>query len=342
MPDVRPGETKKSYINRCTRQLIKEEGRKPDQARAICETMWNDRNKKKGSTMNKIPYLMDSVINIPWAITKNKLHEIMYILQTKNIDTELFKNIKELQADFDNTPEKPGDNKKEEKPYNIIDEIAYIEIMGTLSKRMNIIAALSGGTSYEMIQKQINMAIEDKDVGGIFMHIDSPGGNVDGLFNTADLIFKERDIKPIMAYADGTMASAAYLLGSAASFVAISDRAAEIGSLGVIAVHMDESAKYEKEGIKPTIFSSGGYKKTGNPYEALSDDDKLHIQDKIDTMYTLLIDSVAVHRNISVVSILRDDLGNGDTFIGHDAVDIGLADEILTRQYAIERLKEMI
>jgi len=348
MPKIQPGETKKSYINRCTKQLIKDEGRKPDQARAICESMWNDRNKKKGSTMNKIPHLMDSVINIPWAITKDKLHEIMYILQTKNVDAELFENIKELQANFDNTPyamtqiQIAEDNKKKEKPYNIVDEIAYVEIMGTLSKRMNIIAALSGGTSYEMIQQQINMAIEDKDVSGIFMHIDSPGGNVDGLFNAADLILKARDIKPIMAYADGAMASAAYLLGSATSFVAVSDRAAGIGSLGVITVHMDESVKYEKEGIKPTVLSSGGYKKTGNPYEPLSNDDKQHIKDKLDTVYTLLIDSVAVHRNISAKNILSNGLGNGDIFIGQDAVDIGLADEILNKDQAIKRLREMI
>lgn len=362
MPEPRKGETKSDYINRCTKQLIEKENRKPDQARAICESMWKNRDKKKkgaNGQMNteSIPLIMDSVINIPWAITKDKLQEIMFVLQTKNIDTELFETLKNKQVNMDIWPDysldsstspmygptNPASKNEEKKPYSIIEGgVAVIPIIGTLSKRMNIIGALSGGTSYELIQQQIKMAMEDVLVKAVFMHMDTPGGNVDGLFNTADLIYNSRGNKPILAYADGTMASAGYLLGSAADYVVISDRAAHVGSIGVIAVHLDKSARYAKEGIKPTIFSSGGYKKTGNEYEAISNADRRYIQSQLDIMFSLLVDAIAINRNMASESMLANGLANGGTYIGQEAVDIGLADEILNKEQAIERLKEMI
>lgn len=50
MPESpKKGETKKSYISRCTKYLIEKENKKPDQARAQCESMWEQDKKKKKS-----------------------------------------------------------------------------------------------------------------------------------------------------------------------------------------------------------------------------------------------------------------------------------------------------
>lgn len=50
MPNPKPGEKEKDFINRCTAELIESEGRKPDQAAAICHGIW-DKHKKQESGM---------------------------------------------------------------------------------------------------------------------------------------------------------------------------------------------------------------------------------------------------------------------------------------------------
>jgi len=325
MPQPSKGETKKNYISRCVSQLIEKEGKEPDQARAQCESMWEQDKKKGESVTNKIPLIMDSVINTPWAILPSKLDEIMAVLQSKNdgILLEMAEQNKQSESQDVN--------------YRVEDGVAEITINGVLSKRMNIIQALSGGTSYQVIQNQINKAESDPNVKGIFYDVDSPGGNVDGMFNVADAIFNAK--KPSLFFANGLMASAAYIIGSGSDYMAASDRSVEIGNLGIVAIHFDKSKKYEQEGIKPTVFSAGKYKKVGNPYEKLTEKDEAYLQAKLDYMYSLAINTVAKHRNVSIDSLIN--LG-ADTFIGEQAIDVGLVDEILSRSQAISRLKEMI
>ena len=195
---------------------------------------------------NRIPLLMDSVINTPWSILPAKLDEIMSVLQSKNdgLILEMAEQSKQTEPQDSN--------------YTVKDGIAEIVINGTLSKRMGLIQSLSGGTSYSNIQGQIKKAEADPAVKGIFYNYDSPGGNVDGLFTTADAVFNAK--KPSLAFGNGLMASATYIMGSGADYVVASDRSTEVGSLGVIAIHFDKSKQYEKEGIKPTVFSAGKYK----------------------------------------------------------------------------------
>jgi len=325
MPNPQKNEKKSDFTSRCTKELIEKEGYKPDQARAICESKW-DKSKKKGSAdMNKIPYIMDSVTNIPWAILPAKLNEIMIVLQSKNSGIAI------------EMAEKNKQTEEQDENYYVKDGIAYISIEGTLSRRMGMMQALSGGTSYANIQNQIQKAESDPAVKGIFYEYHSPGGNVDGMFNAADVIFNAK--KPSLSFANGLMASAAYIMGSGANYVVASDRSAQIGSLGVIGVHFDESKKYEKEGIKPTVFSAGKYKASGNPYEPLSKKDADQLQSQLDYMYSLAVDTVSRNRNVSADKIIN--LG-ADVFIGKQAVSAGFADEILTKSQAIDCLKEMI
>lgn len=274
---------------------------------------------------NKIPLIIDSVINTPWAILQSKLDEIMVVLKSKNDGILL------------GMAEQNEQSEPQDVNYRVEDGIAEITINGVLSKRMNIIQALSGGTSYQVIQNQINKAESDPNVKGIFYSISSPGGNVDGMFNAADAIFNAK--KPSLAFADGLMASAAYIMGSGADYVVAFDRSAEIGSLGIVAIHLDKSKKYEKEGIVPTVFSAGKYKALGNPYEKMKDEDAEHLQSKLDYMYSLVIDTVSRHRNISATTLVE--LG-ADVFIGEQAIMAGFVDEILTKNQAMNRLKEMI
>jgi len=285
-----------------------------------------------GNKNPKIPLLMDSVLNTPHMILQSKLDEIVNVLQLKDNDVDILKIV---AASKDKTSD-------DELPlYVVKDGIAEIAIKGTLAKRMGFIAAMSGGTSYEKIRQQINVAENDNAVKGIFLEHDTPGGMVDGAFTASDFIFSMRNKKPVLAFANGLMTSAGYLLGSASKYIIASDRATLVGSIGVVTVHLDKSERFKAQGIKPTIFSSGKYKKTGNEYEPLSKDDKKEIQSRPDYIYTLFVDTIAKNRNVSVETVINE-MAEGRIFIGQQAIDAGLIDEIADKDHAISILKDVI
>ena len=278
--------------------------------------------------------ITDAVLNMPWAILPAKLIDILGVLYSKEHD-ELIDNEK-LEAKVEATI-------NADKRYAVEDGIATIPIYGILAKRFNIIMALSGGTSYELLEKDIQAALSDNDVKALFLDTESPGGAVDGMTDVADIIYNARNgEKPIMAFANGLMASAAYYIGSAADYIVSANSTTQVGSIGVImSPHLDYSKRYAKEDIKVTTFFAGKYKMTPNKYTPLSKDDKNYIQDKLNYLYSLFIDAVAKHRD-STPDTVNNDMSEGRIFVGNQALDVGLIDDILNRQNALERLKEMI
>ena len=128
------------------------------------------------------------------------------------------------------------------KPYPVSpDGIAVITISGTLVKKASWMDAESGLQSYEMIRGMVADARDDPGIRGILLDVDSPGGEVGGLFDLADEVHAAREQKPVYAVANDEAFSAAYALASSAQRLFLT-RTGGVGSIGVIAVHMDQSA----------------------------------------------------------------------------------------------------
>jgi nicotinate-nucleotide pyrophosphorylase len=78
--------------------------------------------------------------------------------------------------------------------------------------------------------------------------IDSGGGAVSGVADAGNLIkLIDQSVKPIYSFTDGAMCSAAYWLGCSAREV-YSSNVSTVGSIGVIATHMEQ--KYKPIGNK--------------------------------------------------------------------------------------------
>lgn len=284
--------------------------------------------------------LIDAVVSNPWAILPEKLKEILIVLQAKE-NGEIMRNEEYLKFAREQMDDgrREGESCEDHK-YEINDGIATIKVHGTLAKRMNMMMALSGGTSTQLLQRDFKSALANNEVKGIFLDVDSPGGAVDGTMDLASFIYQSRGKKPIMSFTDGLMASAAYWIGSAADYVVAANNTVRIGSIGVISAHGDFSKQMENAGIKVTVFASGKYKKIGNAYESLSREDEKYIQNQLDYLYTVFVDSVAVNRNVSS-KMTNEEMAEGRIFFGSPAWDVGLIDEILNKEQAIEMLKEM-
>jgi len=242
----------------------------------------------------------------------------------------------------DHMADKPVDLKASPKA-KVLSSVAYpnvaiVGINGTLAKKLYGMDAISGGETMGAMQKRVQAALDDPNIEAIVLQIDSPGGTVAGTKEFADFIAAAD--KPIVAYADGLMASAAYWIGSAADKVVAFDTSL-VGSIGVIVAHHDYSAKLEKDGVKVTHIFAGKYKASGNGAEPLTEESTAIIQDRVDYFYTLFVDAVAKQRNESVQNILNN-VANGKVYIGQQAKDIGLVDEIGGLDTALKLATQLI
>jgi ClpP class serine protease len=169
-------------------------------------------------------------------------------------------------------------NRQDEKPYRLTPEgIAVIPIRGTLMKRFSWISAASGCSSYAGLQQAATAALADPQVKGVLFDVDSPGGTTHGCFELSDALYQMRGDKPMWAIANDLAASAAYALASAADRVLVT-RTAGVGSIGVFALHADQSGADEQAGVKYTYVFAGDKKTDGNPHEALSKSARADIQ----------------------------------------------------------------
>jgi ClpP class serine protease len=136
-------------------------------------------------------------------------------------------------------------------------------------------------SSYEQIRQDVKRALADPSVKTIDIYVDSPGGSVLGLPETADTIFQANRVKPVRAFVTGIAASAAYWLGSQASTITLTP-SGEVGSVGVLDLHADITGALEKAGVKLTAVTAGEHKTERAPFTPLSDDAKAYMQASVD------------------------------------------------------------
>lgn len=267
------------------------------------------------------------VLTSPWAILPEKLVEIQEIYKTHLRGERI--DLAAVEAALG----RPLDNQV--KPYRVDRGVATIFIDGVIAKRMNIFMKISGGTSSELAMKDFRQALADPDVHTILFNVDSPGGAVDGTQELAQEVARSRGAKEIVAFTDGLMASAAYWIASAADRIYISSDTVSVGSIGVVARHVDYSRALEQDGIKVTEITAGKYKRTSSAYEPLSERGRRTIQDELDYIYGVFLRDVAAHRGLSLETVKddRDDSipwADGRVFLGRQAMGAGLVDGVST------------
>lgn len=271
------------------------------------------------------------IITAPWAIEPAKLLEIQAIYAThlRGDKIDLAAVEARLGRPLDNT---------QQKGYTIQDGVAILQLEGVIAKRANLFMDISGGVSTQLAERDLKAALADPAVHSIILAIDSPGGTVDGTITLASIVAGAE--KPVATLASGTMASAAYWIGSAASAgVYMTDATTNVGSIGVVATHTDVSKAQAAQGIKTTEIAAGKYKRIASQFEPLSKEGRQTIQDQVDHIYALFVDAVAAQRGVSVDKVLQD-MADGRIFIGQQAIDAGLVDGVSTLDALVAMLNE--
>ncbi|WP_108360339.1 S49 family peptidase [Limnohabitans sp. Rim8] len=215
-----------------------------------------------------------------------------------------------------------------------VPNIAVISILGTLVRRTGAMDAASGLTSYASISAQINAAINDPNVDAVLLDIDSPGGEAGGAFDLADEIVSARSTKPIWALANDDAFSAAYAIACSAERIYLT-RTGGVGSIGVIALHVDQTQRDALDGYRYTAIYAGDRKNDLSPHLPLSNEASTALQTEVDRLYEMFVSTVATNRGLDAQAVRDTQAG---LFYAGDAIEAGFADAIGTADDALRAL----
>jgi len=199
---------------------------------------------------------------------------------------------------------------------------AVLDISGALVSRP---VGMCSPLSYVDIREAFMQALNDDSISHIVLRIDSPGGEVAGLFDLADTIYQARDQKSITAVVDDMACSAAFAIASSAHQVLLS-RTGVVGSVGVVSYHIDQSAYNARAGVKVEYIFAGEHKVDGNPNAPLAHNVRERFQAEVDELYEMFVQMVARNRNLDAMAVRATEAG---TFRGQKAVEMGFADSVV-------------
>lgn len=253
----------------------------------------------------------------PWAITESALQTILEIAARENESPQAV--AAKLGRNLQNT-------------YSVMerDGVAIIPVTGPLFRYANLFTAISGASSYELIARDFTTALENPQIKGIILDIDSPGGEVNGVSELSNMVYAARGKKPVVAYASGDAASGAYWIASAADEIVVSETSA-LGSIGVVGVYRGKSAGTNSD---VEIVSSQSPHKRLDPQ---TDEGRARLQARIDSMADVFIGAIARNRDVAR-EIVQTHYGGGDVLIGARAVEAGLADRVGSLEQLIQEL----
>lgn len=270
----------------------------------------------------KYPRIFSAMQNELWAITPEKLDEIVDFMSVKITDEQIAARISMSHSQPAPVAKKDG--------------VAILNLSGTLIPRATWMSEFSGGTSMEIFGQQIDAALTDESVKKILVLADTPGGSVTLIEETARKMFVGKNIKPIYTIASGGMlASGGYWLASASTEIYSTPSATHIGSLGVIQV----VSWNPKENTK--VFRTSPNKAALNGIEAPTEAAEKDLMVKLNAIHNVFYETVAEFRGVPRKTV-DEKFGQGKTFTAREALALGMIDRIISvddlfSEWSVER-----
>jgi protease IV len=196
----------------------------------------------------------------------------------------------------------------QENPYNL----ESISLVGTIRDA-------------EPIVKKLNAAGENKNIKGVLLVIDSPGGSVAPSVAISYAVKRLRAKKPVVVYANGLMASGAYYSGIWANKI-VANPGSIIGSIGVIMEGYDFSGIMKKIGIAVQVVDAGKFKQIGTPDRKWLPYERAELNKVIQATYKMFVKDVATARGLKVQN--AKEFANAHIFTASQAKQMGLVDQV--------------
>ena len=191
-----------------------------------------------------------------------------------------------------------------------------------------------GAGTYSKLRATVETLLGNDDVKDIVLEINSPGGDVNGLFECCEYLSQAKEEKPIHAHVTGLCCSAAYAIAACCTDISAT-HTSEIGSVGIYAQAIDETEHLKKEGILTRIFRSrNASKKNESPF---TEEGAKEMQEKMDyfedCFYTVLSEGRGIEREKCI-----ETFGHGAVFLATDALERSMIDSIASYGELISKL----
>lgn len=263
--------------------------------------------------------LLQRISSSPWMVRP----EFMTVLQNV-VDLKFSKDqIETMSKSLINDQE----SEDEDDPfYEVHGNKLIINIEGTLMKKASYMDAMCGMIGMNKISTLLREAEQDESLEHIIFNWDCPGGTAQGTPELANQVYSLRQSKRLTSFISGQMCSAAYFIGSACDEIYSESLINDVGSIGVVALHVSQAERDKDIGLKYTYLTAGKYKAMGNSHEDLNDESKSELMRSINYSYKIFTDSVKKYRpqlNIAEVA-------EGRVFKTGEAVDNKLIDGFAT------------
>jgi protease-4 len=177
----------------------------------------------------------------------------------------------------------------------------------------------------EKIVKEIQKAQKDKNIKGVLLTVNSPGGAVPPSIEICYAIKTLQEHKPVVAYASGIMASGSYY-GSIYAQKIIANPGSIIGSIGVIMESADIHKLMDTIGIKTQIVKEGKYKEAGTFTREWTTAERAELTTLTKDTYELFVSDVAEARGLKVADAKQ--YADAHIFSAKRAKMVGLIDDI--------------
>jgi protease-4 len=208
--------------------------------------------------------------------------------------------------------------------------VAVIPVEGVIGRKFSGMLQDCGVCSIDVLDRLLEECASRPDVRGVVLDFDSPGGSSSGVEDTAAAVARLESQKPVIAFANTQMCSAAYWIGAHASAV-YGLRSASVGSIGVYLALLDSSRAHEMAGYKVEAFASGPLKGIGIPGTAITDQQRAFLQARVDSLAANFKGSVCEGRGRKIA----DEHMQGQSIDGQAAIAAGLIDSFSTIERCI-------
>jgi len=197
-------------------------------------------------------------------------------------------------------------------------DVAEIRVEGVLTKKPDFWSWLFGGgnTTYEQIQQALAICAADTSIKRVRFYVDSPGGHVDGLFDTLAAIDAFPKPKSVTA---AFACSAAYAIAAVAGKIEATNEAVEVGSIGVAVRYVSYS---DVENID--ITSTEAPDKRPDPK---TEEGRAVIRKTLDDIHDLFVDAIA-HGRGTTTDLVNANFGRGATLLAAEAKKRKMIDRI--------------
>lgn len=277
-------------------------------------------------TKHKVERLSRSILQQPQLISAEGFEEVKAYLDSRNHDEDFAIAAREEAVD------------DFREMVSVENGVAFIGISGPMSYRHSWINSLCGIAAHQTVLGNVQAAVE-QGAHTVVLDIDSPGGTAYGTFEYAQEVRSLCDQSGVklLAYVDGTAASAAYAWACVADEI-IANPMSKLGSIGVVISIINDLPKTINEGSEVIFVYSGDskvpYDKEGKiRKEALED-----MQVDVDDLYLEFIGHVDKFRPMTADQIMGT---QAKMFRADKAVQMGLADKVMTGAEFMEYLADL-